>query len=106
MTQRNPDGTFAKGHTKTGGRSKRAREERYYEITINTVSFADWQAIVAKARDQAKKGDSVARKWLSDYLVGPPVQKNETNLTGEIAFVDETTDGNPPPSPSPGSTED
>lgn len=77
MTDRNPDGTFAKGHSKTGGRAPREREERYRDVMLTTVSFNDWERIVQKARDQALKGDAVARKWLSDYLIGPPVQRQE-----------------------------
>jgi hypothetical protein len=77
MADRNADGTFAKGHTKTGGRAPREREERYKEVMLTSVSFVDWERIVQKARDQALKGDAVARKWLSDYLIGPPVQRQE-----------------------------
>ena len=40
----------------------------------------NWKAIVGKAIAQAKKGDPVARKWLSDYLMGQPVQRSE--ITG------------------------
>jgi len=68
----NPDAT---------GRPPKDRETRYLEVTLNTVTFDDWKDIVGKARDQAKRGDAVARKWLADYLIGAPVQRTE--LTGE-----------------------
>lgn len=82
--------------TKTGspGRPSRAREERYYQIMMTAVTFADWEVIVKKAAEQAKRGDAVARKWLADYLVGAPIQKLEH--TGEnggaivITVVDQT----------------
>ena len=32
-----------------------------------------------KAADQAERGDAVARKWLSDNLIGVPVQKQEVS---------------------------
>ena len=57
------------------------RETKFYEITLTAVTFDDWKAIVTKAKDQAKRGDAVARKWLADYLMGPPVQRNE--ITGK-----------------------
>jgi hypothetical protein len=77
MTDRDANGRFIPGHAKTGGRAPREREERYREIMLTTVSFGDWQRIVEKARDQALKGDAVARKFLADYFIGPPVQRNE-----------------------------
>lgn len=82
MADRDEHGRFKKGCTgNPTGRAPRDREERYYEITLSTVSFDAWARIVAKARDQALKGEPVARKWLSDYLVGTPPQRHE--LTGE-----------------------
>lgn len=51
------------------------------EITLSSVTFDDWQEIIKKAVGQAKKGDSTARKWLGDYLIGTPVQKQE--ITGK-----------------------
>ena len=78
---RNNKGQFIKGQTgNPNGRPKREREERYLEITVSTVTFDDWREIVTKAKKDAMRGDSVARKWLSDYLLGTPVQKNE--ITG------------------------
>lgn len=81
MAERDERGRFIKGSTgNPRGRAPKEREERYYEILMTSISFDDWRSIIDKARDQAKKGDSVARKWLADYLVGPPVERKE--LTG------------------------
>jgi hypothetical protein len=71
------------------GRAPKAREERYSEILISAVTFEVWEQIVKKAAEQAKKGDQAARKWLSDYLVGPPVQRQE--VTGKNGNVIEVT---------------
>lgn len=71
---RDNHGRFVKGNGGGPGRPKRVREERYYEITTNTCTFKDWEDIVKKAVSQAKRGDAVARKWLSDFLVGVPEQ--------------------------------
>jgi hypothetical protein len=73
---------FKKGESgNPAGRPPKAREERYNEILISAVTFETWEQIVKKAAEQAKKGDQAARKWLSDYLVGPPVQRQE--VTGK-----------------------
>ena len=77
MAERDESGKFAKGNPGGPGRPKKEREERFYEITLAAVTFDDWKEIVRKAVAQAKKGDSVARKFLADYLIGPPVQRQE-----------------------------
>lgn len=72
---RNSKGQFPKGVSgNPKGRPKKPREQRYYEITLTTCTFEDWQAIVQRAIADAKKGDQAARKWLSDYLIGVPEQ--------------------------------
>lgn len=80
MVGRDENGKFAKGYKGGPGRPKKDREVRYYDILHTAVTFEDWKEIVAKAVADAKRGDAVARKWLADYLIGPPVQRNE--LTG------------------------
>lgn len=95
MTDQDPvTGKFVKGNKASPGRKPKERELRYYDILMSTVTFEVWAEIVKKAAEQAKKGDQAARKWLADYLVGPPV--NRTELTGEgggavsIRIIDET----------------
>lgn len=93
MTDRDANGRFIAGNcANPNGRPKKEREERYRSILLNTISFQDWARIIEKARDQALKGDAVARKWLADYIIGPPVQRNEHTGAdgGAIVFVDET----------------
>jgi len=74
---RGKDGKFIKGSGGGPGRPPKKREERYLDILISKVTFADWEKIVQKAAKQAAAGNAVARKWLSDYLVGQPPQKHE-----------------------------
>jgi len=82
MAQRNDRGQFIKGGVgNPKGRPKKAREDRYYEIAMSAVPFPQWKRIFNKAAQQAEKGDAQARKFLADYLLGPPVQRHE--LTGE-----------------------
>ena len=52
------------------------------------MTLKEWRAIVVKAIDQAKRGDSKARQWLSDYLAGKPVQGVDLgNRPGEELLI-------------------
>ena len=83
-TERDENGRFVKGHSgNPNGRPSKEREERFMEITLSAVTYTDWRAIVKKAVAQAKRGDNQARKFLADYLLGPPPQKHE--ISGKIA---------------------
>ena len=53
------------------------------QITLSTVTFTDWQDIIRKAISQAKRGNSNARKFLADYLLGPPNQRVDITSGGE-----------------------
>jgi len=78
MVERDASGRFVAGQSgNPDGRAPKKREERFLEITLSTVTFEDWKEIVQKAVKQAKTGNAVARKWLSDYIIGPPTQKAE-----------------------------
>ena len=57
------------------GRPKRRTEDEYLDAMISRVTLKDWREVVDKALTQAKRGDSLARQWLTNYIVGPPVQK-------------------------------
>lgn len=83
MAERDDKGRFVKGNKASPGRLPKEREERYYEILLSTVTFEEFKAIVNRAKVQAMKGDAVARKWLSDYLVGAAQQKLDVTTNGE-----------------------
>lgn len=86
MQERDENGRFVKGASgNPRGRLPKDREEKYFEIMQTAVTFQDWKDITKKAVEQAKRGDAQARKWLSDYMLGAPVQRQE--ITG--------ADGNP-----------
>ncbi len=89
---RDENGRFVKGHAPMGGRPTRAKEEQYYRILITACTMKDWKAIIEKAIDQAKKGDAVARKWLADYIIGAPVQRQEVSGAGGGAIIIEIID--------------
>lgn len=85
---RDEGGRFAKGHSgNPNGRPKKARETRYYEILVSTITFERWKRIVDKAGQQAERGDATARKWLADYIVGVPEQTQNVNLLGYPSIV-------------------
>lgn len=76
----NPNGIggFVKGVSgNPNGRPRKDRESRFYEVAVSSVTFKDWREIIERAVSQAKRGDTAARKFLADYLMGVPVQKME-----------------------------
>ena len=82
MAERDEKGRFVKGGKGGPGRPKRAVEEKYLRSLRARVKLQDWRAIVDKAVQLAiQEGDWRARQWLSDYLIGKPVQRLEH--TGE-----------------------
>lgn len=73
---RDNKGRFAKGQSgNPKGRQKGIGT--YMEAMQAAVTVDDWVEIATKAKEQAKRGDQAARKWLSDYLIGLPAQKVE-----------------------------
>ena len=93
MAERDEKGRFIPGNKASPGRLPKEREERYYEILLSTVTYEEFKAIVNRAKEQAIKGDAVARKWLADYLVGAAIQRTEiTGAGGEplkIVYVND-----------------
>jgi len=53
------------------------------EVSIAAVSLKDWREIIKKAVEQAKRGDQQARKFLAEYLIGPPQQRLDVTSGGE-----------------------
>lgn len=47
----------------------------YERIMREVVGLDDWRLIILEAVAQAKDGDKHARKWISDYLLGLPIQR-------------------------------
>lgn len=83
---RDGKGRFASGNQLGvgGGRPRRSAEEQYLQTLVALVKKEDWQDIIEKAKEQAKSGDDKARRWLSDYLMGKPVERVEmTGAEGE-----------------------
>ena len=94
MTERDVNGRFTNGNGGGPGRPPKAREERFFEITLSKVTYKDWAEIIDKAVDQAKRGNHTARKFLADYLLGPPTQKHDvkSDNTLRVIYVDDWRD--------------
>jgi len=71
---RDEKGRFVKGASgNPQGRLPKQTETSYLQVSESVCTFDVWREIVAKAVEQAKRGDARARQWLSDYLIGKPV---------------------------------
>ena len=67
-----------------GLKTMRELSEKYVRTLAEAVPAEEWVKVVRKALEQAKVGDHHARKWLSDYLMGTPIQR-------VVAEIDMTT---------------
>lgn len=92
---RDKKGRFVKGNPgnpNAKGRPRRDTEDKYLQALHSSVTNGDWKAICKKATEQAKSGDKAARQWLSDYLLGKPVQnlivEGQTDLSIILAWDD------------------
>ena len=99
MAARKADGTFQKGHSgNPKGRPKRSTEEKYLTALSRRVTLKEWRTVCDTAIARAKAGDGQARQWLSDYLMGKPVQRTEysgpdgADLTLRIEYVNDWRD--------------
>jgi len=93
---RDETGRFVKGTSgNPNGRKPKDREVRYYEITMSACTYDEWKDIIKTAVKQAKRGDAQARKFLADYLIGPPPQKHEvTGKDGDPIYIVNWDDDN------------
>lgn len=86
---RDSKGRFVKGASgNPQGRLSKQIEQSYLQVSESVCTFDVWREIVAKAVEQAKRGDARARQWLSDYLIGKPIsmvmavqEKQDTLIT-------------------------
>jgi len=72
---RSAGGQFTAGNSFGRGRPPRATEAQYLVAMHETVLLSDWMEIVERAMIDAKDGDDKARAWLSNYLIGRPIDQ-------------------------------
>ena len=78
---RDAHGRWLPGQTgNPNGRPKRSTEQEYLDVMLSTCTPDHWRDITAKAIEQAKRGEWHARKWLSDYILGPAIQRLELDV--------------------------
>ena len=96
--ERDGKGRFVKGNMGGPGRSKRKTEDKYLKALRDSVTSKEWKAICKQAIKDAKKGDRSARQWLSDYLLGKPVQElrvdARTDLDITLRWADDDAEHN------------
>ena len=66
--------------TKQGGTPRRDFAIAFEKVLLAKVTEEVWGKIFDKAIEQAKEGDKDARKWLTDYYVGPPIQRASVDM--------------------------
>jgi hypothetical protein len=88
-------GKFKPGNPGGPGRPRKPAE--YVAITRELVTPAVWSRIVCAAIERAARGDSTARSWLSEYLIGRPPQSvhissEATEYDAALAQYEQMTD--------------
>jgi len=98
MADRDENGRYIKGHKSNGRRASRDEEHNFMALIDRAVSSADWIAIIAKAKEQATRGDGKAREWLADRRYGKaplPIQHSGEDggpIVHEVIFTDGLSD--------------
>lgn len=67
-------GRFLPGNKASPGRKKKAIERDYTKMFTDVVTSEKWREVIEAALKLAIGGDSFARRWLSDYIIGKPPQ--------------------------------
>lgn len=99
--KRDAKGRFGENNPGGPGRVPLAKEEQYLKIFHKVVTPKEFETVCATALRQAQKGDDRARKWITDYLLGAPIQR--TQHTGQdggslevvLKWFDENNDASP-----------
>jgi hypothetical protein len=64
-----------------GHAAHRRTEGDYMGVLLEAVTLEDWRAVVNNAKTLAQTGDSQARAWLAQYLMGKAAGSAPTPLT-------------------------
>jgi hypothetical protein len=66
------------------GRPK--HQQKYLKSLVRLVKHDDWQCIVLKAIEQARRGDKSARQFLADYCLGKPAQQIDIGEDNKVVI--------------------
>lgn len=80
MPERNELGQFKPGTSGNQGNVGQSYNARMRRAMQDAVSEDDWIEIVQHAAETAKAGSTAARKWLSEYLLGKPVEIDDVMI--------------------------
>jgi len=104
MGERDSKGRFLSGHAASskgrGGRPPRPVEDKYLGALQKCVKLGDWKAICQRAVTEARGGDYRARQWLSDYLLGKPIQELKVDARTDLDIILTWDDDNAEPDTS------
>jgi hypothetical protein len=75
-----------------GSFTHRRTESDYMGVLLDAVTLDDWRGVVSATVTAAKSGDSSARAWLAQYLVGKPAM----NAPAPLTVVVQQLSGNDP----------
>lgn len=91
MNMRETNGRFSPGNSGGPGRPPRQTEASYLRATSAACSIEDWTAIVERAVQDAKVGNSKAREFLARYVLGAAPVLSELTALDEVGLdpVDE-----------------
>jgi hypothetical protein len=85
---RDKQGRFVAGHGSISpGRPSRAKETRYLQIMHDVVDDETWAKICARAAQDAIDGSHPARRWLGDYMVGPPIKQSQVTVSNTLSLT-------------------
>ena len=62
------------------GATQKSLAKAFETVLLAKVTEEVWGKIFDRAIEQAKEGDKDARKWLTDYYVGPPIQRASVDM--------------------------
>lgn len=82
MDGRDSKGRFLPGHCGNRKGQPHKQKAEYLDILADTLTAKRWRAIVDKAIADAETGDKAARTWLSNYILGRPVEHVKAEVVG------------------------
>ena len=80
-----PRGGSRPGAGRKKAETKDAQEARR-DTFLRVVTDADWEEVVRNALEQAKKGDPIARQWMTPYVAGKVPDELKVKQSGAVTI--------------------